>query len=142
MLDPSLDSFTIDHLTIDELKKVKQFISNELEKINNCVALCKEIGNKENVDFEKEKNELKIKIESSRNKRNYEDIDEENYYEKIIHMIEGYSINSQLDEVDRLIKKKKNEKPKKKKKKSKKYEISKVECNYDIDISLPNLFGD
>ena len=138
MLDPSLDSFTFDHLTIDELNKVKQFISNELKKINKYETLCKEIGKKANVDLEKEKNELKIKIESSRNKRNYEDIDEENYYEKIICKIESYSINSQLNAVDRLIQNIKTEKLKR----SKKYEISNVKSNYDIDINFPDLFGD
>ena len=145
-LDPSLDSFNFDHLTIDELKKVKQFISNELEKINNCVTLCKEIIKKENVDFEKEKNELILKIESSRNKRNYEDIGKENYYEKIIYKIEGYSINSQKAEVNRLIKAEVDRLIKiaknKKSKKRKKYEISKVECNYDIDSPLFDLFGE
>ena len=138
MLDPSLDSFTFDHLTIDELNKVKQFISNELKKINKYETLCKEIGKKANVDLEKEKNELKIKIESSRNKRNYEDIDEENYYEKIICKIESYSINSQLNAVDRLIQNIKTEKLKR----SKKYEISNVKSNYDNDINFPDLFGD
>ena len=94
----------------------------------------------------KKKNELILKIESSRNKRNYEDIGKENYYEKIIYKIEGYSINSQKAEVNRLIKAEVDRLIKiaknKKSKKRKKYEISKVECNYDIDSPLFYLFGE
>ena len=108
MLDPCLDSFTFDHLTIEEVKKIKQFISDELEKIKNYKTLYNEIENKKEIDLDKEINELKIKMDSLENKRKFENKDDENYYENTMFEIENCSINTQLYELNRLIEKLKN----------------------------------
>ena len=105
MLDPCLDSFTFDHHTIEEVKKIKQFISDEFEKIKNYKTLYNEIENKKEIDFDKEINELTIKIDSLKNKRKFENKGDENYYEKTMFKIENRSINTQLDELERLVKK-------------------------------------
>ena len=108
MLDPCLDSFTFDHLTIEEVKKIKQFISDELEKIKNYKTLYNEIENKKEIDLDKEINDLKIKMDSLENKRKFENKDDENYYENTMFEIENCSINTQLYELNRLIEKLKN----------------------------------
>ena len=78
-------------------------------------------------------------MDSLKNKRKYENKGDENSYEKIMFEIEDRSVSTQLDEIERLIKKlkiKKNEK------RSKKKEVFNKKCNYDIDMSLNDFFGD
>ena len=138
VLDPCLDSFTFDHHTIETVNKIKQFLSDELKKIEYYKKGYK-IYDKKDFDFDKEINELTLKMDSLKNKRKYENKGDENSYEKIMFEIEDRSVSTQLDEIERLIKKlkiKKNEK------RSKKKEVFNKKCNYDIDMSLNDFFGD
>ena len=46
IIDPFLDSFTIDHHTINELKEIKNFISEQHKKIKNFKTYYDDIKNK------------------------------------------------------------------------------------------------
>ena len=114
IIDPSLDSFTMDGFTLNELKYLKKFISEHF-KINEAIRekynnIEKELEN--NCDNNKKDNTLNnLKKEQeliSEKIKNYEknekfEKNNESYFEKIISKIIKKHLNIEFNKIDYLI---------------------------------------
>ena len=113
--DPCLDSFTIEDQTINELKLIKKYISEQHEKTklitknyntlyDNCIE--KYIKGDSN-NLENEINELKKKEESFGNQQHlmWNDIDEKRGFDKAILKIKRLLLYHEELQIHRLIKK-------------------------------------
>lgn len=121
-IEPCLDSFTINHHTLNELKEIKNFIDEQLTKIKNYEIMFVDFKKKykagHNINFEKEINDLKKKKKDLVNqiKIIWKDYNNESYFLKAIYKIqkygEIYAINNLIEKLKYLqeyIMEKKNE---------------------------------
>ena len=110
IIDPFLDSFTIDHHTINELKEIKNFISEQHKKIKNFKTYYDDIKNKIHYytkNLEIKLNELKLKEDLLRNERNIilKDLDKKSYFEKTISKIKEITLIEEIGQLKELNKK-------------------------------------
>ena len=95
-IEPCLDSFTINHHTLNELKEIQKFIAEQLIKIKNYKIMFFDFKKKymtsHNINFEKEINDLKKKEKDLVNqiKIKWKDYNNESYFLKAIFKIQKY----------------------------------------------------
>ena len=106
-INPELDSFTIDHLTIDQLKQIKILISEHFKKIENYKVFFKNLGNLNINDLENKLNELLL-IEKFLNDEldniNKKGRIKEKYFENRLKQINEYAYRQEKDTIINIIK--------------------------------------
>ena len=109
IINPSLDSFTIDHHTINELKEIKNFISEQHKKIEKWKIDYEQFKKKYHYYSDKDKlkkeiNELKLKEDLFRNEKSVilKDLDKKSYFEKTICYIKEISLSDEIHQIVEL----------------------------------------
>jgi len=109
-INPKLDSFTIDHLTIDQLKQIKILTSEHFKKIENYKLFFKNLGILNINDLENKLNELFLRekflndeLDNIRT-NNKKGCIKEKYFENRLKRINEYAYLQEKDTIINIIK--------------------------------------
>ena len=110
-INPDLDDFTIDHLTLDQLKQIKMLSSEHFKKIKNFKTFSNNLDNLNINDLKNILNELSLREKFLEGELdnikiyNNKGFIKENYFDNKIKSINFFAYNHEKDTIKEIIKK-------------------------------------